>query len=315
MPERVLERDGIGRVDLERRVGDRLDRLDRLAQDLRLVDPGDAGIDVKNRRPRLNLSNRLAQNVPHVARLVRLAKFLLSRRIDPLADDEGVVQGEFDGARVGGDDCGKCRTAVRPRPRRHQAAIVRRMNLQVAVTRRGRDAPRNDVPHRGNVPRCRSAAAADVGGAGSNAGGDVLCECLGTDREDRLPVHDLGESRIRLDDDWDVRTRRETLDEGEKLVGTESAIKAAGVGLERVEERGDRIDIGARQELAVLGQRDGRENRQIRVFLRGEKRGLELVRVGEGLEEDEIGVRFRAEADLFGEGVVGGVELEVARRL
>ena len=64
--------------------------------------------------------------------------------------------------------------------------------------------------------------------------------------------------------------------------------------------------------MAVLAEGDGRENRELGVLLGGEKRGLELVGVAEGLEEDEIGAGFRAQADLLGEGVVGRVEFEVA---
>ena len=162
------------------------------------------------------------------------------------------------------------------------------------------------------MPWCGSAAAADVGGAGFDAGGDVAGEFLRTDGEDGLAVHDLGEPRVGLGDDWQIRPFGEALQEGEQAVGTESAVEARGVGLERVEERRDGVDVRPREELAVLAEGDGRENRELGVLLGGEKRGLELVGVAEGLEEDEIGAGFRAQADLLGEGVVGRVEFEVA---
>ena len=88
MAERVFERDGVGRVDLQRRVGDALNGLHGRPQDLWLVQPGHAGVDVENRRAGLDLRNRLAENVTGVAGLVGLAELFLAGWVDALADDD-----------------------------------------------------------------------------------------------------------------------------------------------------------------------------------------------------------------------------------
>ena len=102
---------------------------------------------------------------------------------------------------------------------------------------------------------------------------------------------------------------------GQHLLGAEAAVEADGVGVKSFEDGGDAVDVGAGEELSVAAEGDGREDRQVAVLLCGEHCGLKLVCVGHRLDCHEVGACLRAGGDLLCEGVVGGVELEVARRL
>ena len=221
MAERALERRGVGGVDLERHVGDALHGLDRRVEHGRLVQPGDADVDVEDVRAGLGLRHRLAEDVGDVALGQRGPELLLAGGVDALADDDGVVEWDLDGARAGADDG----------ERRHWRPGAG-LSPQKPVNCR-------DVRRRG------AAAAADHRGAGLDERGDVARELLRPDGEDGASVDDLGEPGVGLDDDRERGAGGEALHEREHAVGTEAAVEADRVGVEAFEERGDAVDVRA----------------------------------------------------------------------
>ena len=292
MTQRGLERLGVGRVDLQRHVRDALDRLHGRTEDRRFVDARHARIDVEDVRARIGLGDRLAQNVTRVARLVGLFQLLLARRIDALADHQRVVERQLHAAGIGRDG------------RRHRrSAVARRtLNRHTGQTLR----------HGSNVLWRRAAAASDEDRASLDASRDVLREVRRPDVEARLSVHDPRHARVGLHNDRNRHAGSQTPDERQKLVRPETAIETTGIGLEGVKERRNAIDITAREKLAVFAQGHGGDHGQIRVLPSRQQRRLELVGVVDGLDGDEVGSRLRAETDLFREGIIGRVELEVS---
>ena len=95
-----LERLDDRRVDRQRHVGERLDELDGLGQDRRLVGQRDAGVDVEHVRAGLDLGERVALDPAEVAGLHLLGQQLAAGRVDALADDdERPVEADDDLAR------------------------------------------------------------------------------------------------------------------------------------------------------------------------------------------------------------------------
>ena len=100
-----LERLDDRAVDREWQVGERLDELDRLREDGRLVGQRDAGVDVEHVRAGLDLGDHVALDPAEVAVLHLLGEELPAGRVDPLADDdEGPVVADGDLARGRSDD-------------------------------------------------------------------------------------------------------------------------------------------------------------------------------------------------------------------
>ena len=160
-----------------------------------------------------------------------------------------------------------------------------------------------------------AAAAAHDGGPGIDEGGDILRELLRTYREDGLPAYDLRQSRVWLDRDRKRGGGGETLQEGQHPVGAESAVEAEGIHAQTFKKRRHAFHACTGQELAVVADGDRGEYRQRRILLCGEDCGLELVGVAHRLDCDKVCAGSRADAHLFGECIVGGVEFEVACRL
>src|SRR5574344_306871 len=161
----------------------------------------------------------------------------------------------------------------------------------------------------------RTETAADDRGAYGDAFSHVPGEDVGADVERGDAVDHVRQSGVGLDDDRNVDEFRKTLYERLQPVGSESAVEASGIRLQRADERGEGVDVRAGQELAVRAQRDGADHREAAVLARREERRLELVDVGDGLDCDEVRARLGAEADLLRKRVIGGVKLEIARGL
>ena len=111
---------------------------------------------------------------------------------------------------------------------------------------------------------------------------------LGFHVEDRLPVHEMRHTRVRLHDDRLRRHLRKPLDIGQHPVGTESTVESVRVDPDALEHRRHTLDVRTRQELPVFTQRDRDEHGKIAVLLRGQYRGLDLARITHRLDEDEI---------------------------
>ena len=157
-----------------------------------------------------------------------------------------------------------------------------------------------------------AAASAHDGRTGRDEVRHVGGECLRPDREHGLSVHTLRHAGIGLDRNGTRHNAREAFHVGAHLVRTEPAIEAKRVYAQPLQECGHAFHVAARKELAVLAERDGGDHGQVAVFLCGEDGRLEFVGVAHRLDHHEIGARRRAEAYLFGERVVGGVEFKVA---
>ena len=82
--------------------------------------------------------------------------------------------------------------------------------------------------------------------------------------------------------------------------------------MQPLEDRGDALNVRASEEFSVLAERNGRENRERRILLRGENRRLKLVGITHRLNDDKIGTGLCAETDFLGKGVVRGIELEIS---
>ena len=125
--ETGLERLDDRRIDRQREVGQRLDELDRLGQDRRLVGQRDAGVDVEHVRAGLDLGDRVALDPREVAGLHLLREELAAGRVDALADDhERLVVADDDLAGRGADDGPGHASGPCPGSRRGPAARPRR---------------------------------------------------------------------------------------------------------------------------------------------------------------------------------------------
>ncbi len=183
------------------------------------------------------------------------------------------------------------------------------------AARVGRSRLRREPCNRRDVVGGRAAAAADDCRAGGDEMSHVRGEFVGPDGEDGLPVHNLRHAGVGLDDDWLRGDFRQPFDEREHAVGAESAVEPVGVRAKSLEKFRDAFDRRAREEFAVLAERNGRPDGKGRILLRREHGGLQFARIAHRLDDDEIRTRRRAKADLLRERRVGILEVEVARRL
>ena len=157
-----------------------------------------------------------------------------------------------------------------------------------------------------------AAAAAHDGRASRDEVRHVGGEFLRSDREHGLSVHDLRHAGVGFDGDGTRNDARKAFHVGAHLVRTEPAVEAKRVHAQALQERGHAFHVAAREELAVFAKRDSGDHGQVAVLLCGEDGRLEFVGVAHRLDHHEVGARRRAEAHLFGEGVIRGVEFEVA---
>jgi hypothetical protein len=72
--------------------------LDGRIKDGWFVKPRHAYIDVQDMRTRLGLRNGFAQHVRHITLRQRDLEFLFPSRVYALTDDDGIVEGNFNGA-------------------------------------------------------------------------------------------------------------------------------------------------------------------------------------------------------------------------
>ena len=157
-----------------------------------------------------------------------------------------------------------------------------------------------------------AAATAHDGRAGCNERLDVGGEFLRPDRKHGLAVHDLRHAGVGLHRNGTRDDAREAFHVRAHLVRPEPAVETKRIHAQPFEERRHALHVAAGEELAILAERDGGDDGQVAVLLRGEHGGLEFVRVAHRLDHHEVGARRYANANLFCEGLVGGVELEIA---
>ena len=183
---------------------------------------------------------------------------------------------------------------------------------------------RGDVRGRG-----AAAAADDRDAVALDELAERLGERLGLLGEDRLAVGALErQAGVRDAVDGQARVLAEEADRVAHVLGAGRAVQADHVDLQRLERRQDRVDVGAEQHLAAVGQqadraldRHGAAGRLERLA-RAEDRGLDLEDVLRGLDDDEVGAALDeparllledrdelGEADLAERRVVGGGEV------
>ena len=240
---------------------------------------------------RVDLRDSLAQDIRHVAGLVRLAQLLFAGRIYPLADNDGIVKRNFDGADAGRDD----NAFFGGGTRRNYFIRERRFN--------------------GGYMLARSAAApADDPRSGADELNDVRGEIVRRDEKAGLSVNKLGKSRVRLYENREICRGGEALDVREHQIRPKPAVEPDSVNAQAFKNRRDSFDIGSRQKFTVTAESDSRENGKRRVFLRGEDGGLKFVCVAHRFNRDQICAGGRSEGHQFRKCVVRAVKFKVARR-
>ena len=125
----------------------------------------------------------------------------------------------------------------------------------------------------------------------------------------------VGKPRVGLEDQRQVGPLPQLGKQGDQLLRAEAAVEAERVDPEARQRQGHgrhrRADKGASARFEAHGDPDG----QVGVLLRGEHRGLDLVQIAHGLDDDEVGPGLRARGDLLPEGLVGLLEAQRAEGL
>ena len=158
--------------------------------------------------------------------------------------------------------------------------------------------------------RGAAAAAHDAHTVGDHAG-DGLGVLGGLDVKDGIAVvvH-AGQSRIGLHHNGLVGDGEHTRGESSELGRALAAVDARDVGADGVE--GDGGDLGARAQegATVFLKGHGGKDGQVGILAAGEDGGLDLGKVGHGLDNKEVHTRIDAGAHLLGKEVIGLVEAE-----
>ena len=272
--ERLGDHVGLGGVDLDRRRLGQRDALGDLAHLLVLVGAlGQRDAEVEHVRAALDLVlGDLDEPVVVVGeqQLLGLARAL---RVDALADQRRA--GVLDERRRGDH-----RRHARRARRGAGGDLVRPAALGDGV----------------DVRRRRAAAASDDRHAVAL---DELAERRGERRgllgEDRLAVGALDrEAGVRDAGDRHGAELAEEADRVAHVVRTRGAVQADGVDLERLERRERRVDVGAQEHLAAVGQQRDRDLDRHRApdrperLARAEDRGLGLEDVLDRLDDDQV---------------------------
>ena len=162
-----------------------------------------------------------------------------------------------------------------------------------------------------HVRRRGAAATAHDAHAVLNHAGDGLgvFGCLDIKDGIAVIVH-AGQSRIGLHHNGLVGDGEHTRGESSELGRALAAVDAQDVGADGVE--GDGGDLGARAQegATVFLKGHGGKDGQVGILAAGENGGLDLGKVGHGLDNKEVHARIDAGAHLLGKEVIGLVEAE-----
>ena len=282
-PQAPLEGVCVGGIQLQGQADDALQSLHHLLHDGGLVHAGRAHVDVQHLRSGLRLADGLLEDVVHVALAQGLLEPLFTGGVDALAHHGDAVHGdevhrraEHRGHGVGG----AARLAVGEDAVQQldeigggAAAAARRKELQIAV---------------------------GLHLHGKELGRDVVAAAVGA-----------GQARIRLDEDREVarQSLSQPLCHGENFFRAEGAVDAHSVGPEAPGRDGEALDGAAGEGAPARLKAHAGEDGQAAVLFRGQQGGFQLVQVGEGLKEDEVGPGGDARPDdaaILGHGVFKG---------
>ena len=282
---------GVGGVDLQRQERGTLELLGGLLDDLDLVDLGQAHVDVQDIGTLLLLADALAYDVVKVAVAQGLLQALFAGGIDALADDGDLVA-----------VAGKVHDRLGARDRHAGLAVARAGRVIVDKRAQG-----------GHVRRRGSTAAAHNAHAVLDHAGDGLGVLGGLDIKDGIAVivH-AGQSRISLHHNGLVGNGEHARSESSELGRSLAAVDAQNVGADGVERDGGHLGTRAQECATVFLKGHGGKDGQVGILAAGEDSGLDLGKVGHGLDNKEVHARVDAGAHLLGKEVVGLVKAEGA---
>ena len=236
-PQRALQRLRIRRVDLQRQRRDALQLRNHVLHHRRLINLRQPDIDIQDVRAGVLLLKRLTAQIIEVVAAERLLEFLLSRGIDPLADDHR-ARTDLHRAREAGDNRAVLRR-IRPErqtaDRRDRAPDMLRRGAAAAAHRL--HAERGDLSHP----------------SGKIRGSDVI---------HRPPlVVRAGKSGVGIHQNRHRGRLHQLLHDRNHLLRTESAVDPERIDAEALQHRDDRGHRAAREQLACAIVNRGHENR------------------------------------------------------
>ena len=274
---------GVGGIQHQRQGNARLQLLHRGNQHGRLIDLGQAHVNVQQIGAQIALGNRFAHQVIKVAFAQGRFQLWLAGGVDALADDAHLV-GAFvqhhgllpagDYAVVGnGALCG------------HAAAFHAGGNL-------------------GNHLGCGAAAAAHQGNAHLHDGIHGLGKLFRGDVVDGLVAFHARQARIGLDKHRYPAEGGKRLSEAQRFCRPQRAVHAHGVRAHGRKRCGGNLGRSAQEGAAVFLEGHGNEYRQVGVLFRCQQRSARLGKVGKGFQQDDVAPRGNGGVYLLGEQVV-----------
>ena len=275
---------------MQGQIGDPLQRPDDSRHPLGLVDFRQPHVDVQHMGPAFLLGDPLPQDVFHVVFPQGLLEARLARGIDPLPhDDRRAADGHRFG--VGGN---------------HRAPL--------AAHRRRGDPPAA-ADHGRQMGRRGAAAAAQQPGPSRRHRLHVRRESLGAYVEDRPSVFAAGQPRVGVDDNRQGGAGHQLREQALHLIRPQAAVEAQGVHSQPLEQGHGSRDIPAGEQLALVVEYHGGEDRQLRDLLGRQHRRFQLIGIAHGFDEQAVGPRPLPRRRHFGEQVVGRLEGQLSQRL
>ena len=259
--QRTGQRVPVGRIQLQRQVGDRLEFPHQHFQRGGFVNIRQPGVDVQHFGPGLGLGHRLGAGIGAVALPQRLLEAFFAGGIDALAHHGDAV---------------------------HLHAAHR--SAQAAADHRnfgGGGLASGEFFQAGDKLGVGAAAAAQHGNAGGQVGGHLRRKPGGPDVVAAVGV---GQPRVGLDKHRHPCGNHpaKTLGERQNLPGAQRAVDAHGVSAKARRRDAVALHRAAGKGSAPGFKAHGGKHRQIAVFLGRQDGGLELIEVGHGLDKDKV---------------------------
>ena len=292
-PQTRLDRLRVRRVYLQGQVDHGLQGLDRAGHHRRLVDAGQADVDVQNVRAGILLFQAARNDIVKVLLPQGLLEALLPGGVDALADHPDPVKD------------GRVRSRTDPvLPR----GFFRSRRLTAAQCRRG-----EALAQHADKVRRRTAAAAQIRNTLLKRRQQLFGKVFRG--QTVFAGRRVRQAGVRLQDQGQIRPLAQLAHEGQQLLRPEAAVKAQGVNPERAQGQTHGRNRGA-DKAAARGLEGHRgPDRQAAVLLRGEDGCLDLVQIAHGLDDDQVGAGIPAGDDDFAEKLVGLFKAQGAQRL
>ena len=276
-PQPPLQGRGVGGVQLQGQADHALQGFDHLFHQGGLVHPGRPHVHVQDGGPALGLADGLGQDVVHVPLPQRLLEALFAGGVDPLAHHGDAVhhhpldrraQHRGQGAGLPAHGAPVEHTVQRPdKVRGGAAAAPRRKQPQLPV---------------------------GLHLHGKQLGGDVVAAAVGP-----------GQPRVGLDEHGVIPRHRPAQGprHGQDLLWPQAAVDAQRIGPQPPGRGGKALDPAAGKGAAPGLEAHAGQHRQAAVFPAGQQGGLQLVQVGKGLAQDQVGPGRRPRPDDLGKSL------------